>query len=703
MRVCPLIFIGIVTFGCATTGPQKSERTVLVDGQQVSVEDLAAKDYRRAEQMRIDGELAKAEAALNEILNRYDDASAANLAKVSVAKIMLDTKRAKEAEAILEKLLLDHPKSEAADDARYTLALAQLAQGDAEAAAPTLKNLVDKLPTTTEKREAAIKLADELYAKNQGGEAARYLYRAYQYSEGEQKAELEERLIALIDSGVRFNDLRRLKETEAEKGSLLDEILTFKLARVYLHLKDNARAQETVAFYLDQYPQGRFSKDATSLNNMLNERLRVDARALGVVLPLSGKYASYGKRALAALKLGLGMSLTSRDGMGEVVASKGSGDLKLIVKDSGGDAQKAAMLMRELVEQDHVIGVIGELTIDAALPVAMAAEELGVPSISLSRRDGLAEIGEHSFVMAFTPKKQARALASVAMDGLGMKRFGILYPQHAYGLDLMHAFWDEVDKRKGEITAIEKYNHDQTTFTTEAKKLVGRHDLSSRGGFAGCRAKANALSGPARKAAFSQCRDGVSPIVDFDALLIPDDYRTVSYILPALEAEDILITSDAYRIGAYRKATRYGHIRPIKILLGSLGSPKELSKRLASRQADGTLMVHGYNARSEEGRNTRFVSAFKRLFKSAPSMIDAHAYDTGALLAAYMGGDAGEVPKTREALKGMLSATKEFPGVTGLVTFDEQGDSATVPVFFKLSKGGVGIAGKRDLQKPGDG
>ena len=81
--------------------------------------------------------------------------------------------------------------------------------------------------------------------------------------------------------------------------------------------------------------------------------------------------------------------------------------------------------------------------------------------------------------------------------------------------------------------------------------------LEARGEYAQCRAEAQQIDDAYRKKkAFERCRDVVSPLIDFDALFIPDDYRTVSYIVPALAAEDILLTTDKFAMAAYEKTTR---------------------------------------------------------------------------------------------------------------------------------------------------
>ena len=45
---------------------------------------------------------------------------------------------------------------------------------------------------------------------------------------------------------------------------------------------------------------------------------------------------------------------------------------------------------------------------------------------------------------------------------------------------------------------------------------------------------------------------------------------------------------------------------------------------------------------------------------------------------------ADQAAKTRDGLRAKLAATAEFPGVTGLIKFDEQGDSATQLRYFMV-------------------
>ncbi len=739
MFAAPLLLA--CALACTTTSRQaKSDRVVVIDGREVPVEALAKERYQDALALREEGNLTAARAELEGIRKELADASSADLATVALAQIHLDEKQPQKAQRLLESLLLEDPTSPAADQARYLLALAQLAQGDSAAAAPTLRNLVDKMPTPGEKREAALQLAEQLHQQGQGGEAARYLSRAMDLTEAPgEKQELEERLVALVDSRVSFRDVRRLKETEAKPGTPLDEVLTMKLARVHLHLRDYVSASEAASAYLQRYPRGRFAKDARALVDQLAARVEVEPRTIGVVVPLSGPYAVYGQRVLTAVKLGLGLPVTRADYFSKVeqeapaedvvvdpsdpsyrppaaeksidkdlsvfLAPSGSkaGKIRLVVRDSKNDVLRAQQLMQELVEEHHAIAVIGDILLDTSLPVALKAEEYGVPTVSLSRREGLPQLGPWVFRMSFTAQKQAEALVSLAMDTMGHRRFAVLYPRHSYGLELMNAFWDEVEKRQGEITAIESYGHDQTTFTVEAKSLVGRLHLEARGEYAQCRAEANQVQDPYRKKkALERCRDVVTPLIDFDALFIPDDYRTVSYIVPALAAEDMLLTTDRFAMAAYEKTTKVRRVRPIQLLGGNMWNNDELAERL-SRQIDGTVVVDGFDPNDQSEKVQQFVKAFAGVHRSEPGLMEAYAFDTGHLIGAILEGNGGPAPKTRAEMRERLAGAKDFPGVTGLVRFNEIGDSATPPHFFEFQRDRIEPAKREDFAREGDG
>ena len=72
-----------------------------------------------------------------------------------------------------------------------------------------------------------------------------------------------------------------------------------------------------------------------------------------------------------------------------------------------------------------------------------------------------------------TPHMQTKAMASFAMNQMNLNRFAILYPDEYYGNIYMNLFWDEIVDLGGKIVGIESYDPMDTDFASPVKKLVG--------------------------------------------------------------------------------------------------------------------------------------------------------------------------------------------------------------------------------------
>jgi ABC-type branched-subunit amino acid transport system substrate-binding protein len=577
---------------------------------------------------------------------------------------------------------------------------------------------------------ALVTLGRDLLSRGDGRQGLVALLSALPFLAQADRRGVEDDIVAALDlgqtrGGVALGEIPALHERYGRTDAFADEVLTYKRARAALHHHDDATAAQWAKSLLDTHPRSRFAKDASALVERLKARVQTDARNVGVILPLSGEYAAYGKRALLAIRLALGMTVSEEKpaepqldpATGELMPTKKNDEkltgtlttpsgLRLIVKDSAGKADVSRRAVRELVEQDHVIAVLGDILIDTSLPIALACEEFGVPMLSLSRRDGVPEAGPWSFRLALTPKKQARALVELAVDGLHMKRFGVMYPKKAFSVELMNEFWNELDARQAEITAIESYAHDQTTFTDESKRLVGRGLGGGGREVAACRDEAQVISNDyRRKKALEGCNDKARPIVDFEALFIPDGSRGVSFVVPALVAEDVLLTNQRSAVDAYRKATGNEKVRSVLVLGPSTWNDPDIATRLG-RQVDGAVFVDGFDPDDQTSLVQGFVTGFQAATRSRPVLVEAQAFDGARLLGALLAGEATnaretapEKPLTRAALRKALAAVQGFVGVTGSIRFDDEGDSQTPLFFFQIAREKVERVDREDLVK----
>jgi ABC-type branched-subunit amino acid transport system substrate-binding protein len=168
---------------------------------------------------------------------------------------------------------------------------------------------------------------------------------------------------------------------------------------------------------------------------------------IGVLLPLSGDFATYGQRSLNGIKLALGQE----------------SDV-LVVRDTRGDVASARAGLDELQADRNVIAVIGPLRSKEAETLAPRAERAGLPMVLLAQQEGPG--GRWLIQPAMTAERQGAALAEYGISQ-SLRRFGILYPNDPYGTALSQAFRNQVEQRGGSVIGSLVYEPNQKEFSVE--------------------------------------------------------------------------------------------------------------------------------------------------------------------------------------------------------------------------------------------
>ena len=374
--------------------------------------------------------------------------------------------------------------------------------------------------------------------------------------------------------------------------------------------------------------------------------MAVCENCIGCLLPLSGPYAAYGREVLNGISLG---TLTN--------PAVKEGGVEIIVRDTAGEPEKALEELETLVKARKVMGVIGPLSSKTATSVSQKAQELGVPMIALTQKRDIVKTGDMVFRNFLTPAQEIDSLLQVAMGHWGLERFGILYPDNAYGRFCMNLFWDRLDEMGGSVTAVESYPPDITDFADQIKKMVGLYYP---------RGSNWRQMVPQKKAGDDEKRgkelEEDDPLVDFDAVFIPDNYQRVAMIAPQLAFHDVL--------GVRLMGTRLWH------------SPKLLE--MAGNYLQGALFSSGFVIESDNPRVMGFVADYNRNFGSPPGILAANGYDTVCLLKTIL---AEYGPKTRDSLRQCLLDAPVFEGVTGPFSFDSQGEAVKAPLLLTISGG----------------
>lgn len=343
---------------------------------------------------------------------------------------------------------------------------------------------------------------------------------------------------------------------------------------------------------------------------------REGVTTVGVVLPLSGRFAKFGEESLAGVLLGAGVF--------EASPLPGTSGVRLLVRDSGAGPEAAAAAVAELAADPSVTAVIGPLLAEEAESAATAAEAAGLPLLTLSAKAGTAGQGGHVFRFGATARAEADGLAEYATKVQGLKRFGVVYPEDAYGRGLRDLFEQAVQTRGGSIV-----------------RAIG-YEPHSRD-----------LTGPVREVLGPPAKPGAAPPID--ALFVPDTREKGALAAQALTA-----------MGA-------GSVR----LLGTRGWQSPELIRLGGTAIEGAIFTEPFDAGSSSPTVADFSRRFHLSYGHTPDVMAAQAYDaTRVLLAALPPGST-----SRQELEERIRRVRGYPGASGSITLLEDGTVQKAPAL----------------------
>jgi ABC-type branched-subunit amino acid transport system substrate-binding protein len=620
---------------------------------------------------------------------RYRATPAAAEALHDAANLFRAAGKPQRAAQALGTLLTEHPLYPRATEAKYTLALADLESGRTGDGLATLESLYAHLPAE-ERPAAAARAAAAAEGAGALAAAVRWLAEVAASAQGESRLAAVSRAAEVIDR-LALAEVARLRES-LPGDSPVQEPLAMKLARIQLHLRDYRRAEEAAREVFLRWPSGRYAQDAKSIVDRIGRLALVRPNVIGVAVPLSGRYKRWGE----AILQGVGLAL-----------SEGTG-LRLAVRDTRGEPEGAAAAVEALALEEGAIVVIGGATNAEGERAALAAEELQVPFLSLSKQEGLTATGPNVFQNMLTAGAQARALTEFAMGRRGMKRFAIMYPSLSYGVELANAFWDEVEARGGEIRGAETYAADRTTFTPLVKDMVGKLYLDERADYADrIREIAQREKDPfRRRKAIEKARERLEPVTDFEAIFIPDFSRNVKLIAPALAVEDVVTqTCLPEEVRRIAKTTGRPDLRPVQLFgaNGWGGDPSlfDTSPGAPGRHLRCAIFVDGFFAGSSRPATRAFVEAFgKKYSGQIPTILEASAYDAAKMARLVL---AERRAQTRAQLRDGLAGVKGFSGATGDLAMGPARTPEKELFFLTVDQDGLRELTSEELAGPGAG
>jgi len=458
-------------------------------------------------------------------------------------------------------------------------------------------------------------LASAVLAENQPLIALYYLYQELAFS-ADQQAVLV-RVRQLLQN--RLSDVDLTEAAFMWQGTEIGQDARLQLARRALARQNPQVARQQLENLFTIATPFPYWQEAEDLLQRTREDGWLNRNSIGVLLPLSGPYASYGEM----VKNGLELALKEHN--------KSRFPVRFIYRDSAGNVP-VARLVSGLANEDRVIGIIGPLLSADAMDAAREAQRQMVPMLALAQTEGLPQVGNFIFRDTITAEQQVKALVDYAKANQRIS-FSVLRPQTRSGQQMTQLFETMVRRSGGELVDVVIYPEGATDFRGQIEQLL----WSNRS-----RPIAEEKSGGLQPPEY--------PLPPFHALFIPDFADNISLIAPQLMF--------------------YG-IKDV-LLLGINGwySPELVNR--AGRFLGDAVFVEVFYSDSRNPEVRRFVELFRSDYREEPSALEAQAYDAASLLLATV--DRPEVGN-RDDLRIALLHLDDFRGVTGTRGFDLEGEA----------------------------
>jgi len=416
---------------------------------------------------------------------------------------------------------------------------------------------------------------------------------------------------------------------------------------------------------------------------------------IGVVLPLSGRFAKYGEESLKGILLAAHVFNSASDSAFESASSfsdarsdksvmtRSSRDapdetkprdrLRLVIRDSEGTPEAAALAIESLAAEEGLMAIIGPLLGDTAEAAAPIADGLGIPLLALTSREEVPQSRSYVFRLRTSPRDEIRTLVDYASKELHAERYAILYPKDNYGRGMRNHFWEAVSEQGGMVVASSGYEPDATDFAKPIRNMIGftllskderaalerRESLLRRARRLDprdarlVRTAAYAIPGPAG--------DPLPPQVDFDVLFIPDSHEKVVLIAPQLSFHEI------------------GDVN----LMGPSGWNDPALLSIGRKHVRGAVISALFHEESRFSFVSDFVTGFKQTFGTSPDVFAAHGYDAARLVMVQLNAGAD----TREGVRNGILRSQGFPGASGVINMAPDGNARKRPFLLKVRGG----------------
>ncbi len=347
---------------------------------------------------------------------------------------------------------------------------------------------------------------------------------------------------------------------------------------------------------------------------------------IGFNIPLTGDIPDVGQSSKNAAEMYLKNTPTIQIG-GETY------NLTFVYEDNESKAESAAKAVTKLITEEEVLGIIGPQSSKQAVPAGGVANNNATPMISpWSTNPDTTMDRPFVFRGCFLDPFQGPVAAKFVTNELGAKKAAVLYDiasDYPKGLaEFFKSAFEEIHGA-GSVVAFESFTTKDVDFSSQMTSIV--------------------MSGA-------------------DVLFVPQYYNEVPLIVQA--------------------ANEMGWTKPI---MGSDSWGSGDLMGLCGDACKGYYFSTHYAAAGAKGATKAFIDDYKAMYGSIPDDVAALTWDSlGLMLQAIQdtGKMTGDLKNDRVAVKDALAGIKNFPGITGEMTFTPEGDPKKCAVVVKIDQDG---------------
>ncbi len=355
----------------------------------------------------------------------------------------------------------------------------------------------------------------------------------------------------------------------------------------------------------------------------------VDTIKIGVNAPLTGDIPKVGE----GTKYAAEMWLADIEKAGGLEVGGKKYKVEIVIEDNESKAESATKANTKLITQDEVLAIVGPQSSKQAVPAGEIANNESTPMVSpWSTNPNTTLDRPWVFRTPFLDPFQGPVLADFAAEEFGATKAAVLYDvasDYPKGLaEFFKAAWEEKNGA-GSVVAYESFTTKDADFSAQLTKIK---------------------------------ESGA------EFIFTPQYYNEVALIV--------------------QQAHELGWDKPI-IGSDSWGSAELMN--LCGDDCKGLFFSTHYAAAGAQGATKEFIDRYNAEYGYVPDDVGALTWDTLHIVQKAIedcGTITGDIAKDRQCVRDALAKIKDFDGITGQMTFTEQGDPIKCAVIVKISDSG---------------